>query len=76
MGEKKMDAVDKIMEQWRNARPDLDCSPMENIGRLRRCSDLLGRELEATFSSFGMSALLPMVPDEVRMLIQVEAIKQ
>ncbi|WP_230412332.1 MarR family winged helix-turn-helix transcriptional regulator [Undibacterium hunanense] len=51
-----MDAVDQIMEQWRNARPDVDCSPMENIGRLRRCSDLLQRELEATFSTFGMTA--------------------
>lgn len=56
MGEKSMDAVDQIMEQWRNARPDIDCSPMENIGRLRRCSDLLQRELEATFSTFGMTA--------------------
>jgi len=56
MGEKSMDAVDQIMEQWRNARPDIDCGPMENIGRLRRCSDLLQRELEATFSTFGMTA--------------------
>ncbi|WP_162060622.1 MarR family winged helix-turn-helix transcriptional regulator [Undibacterium sp. KW1] len=56
MAEKKMDAVDKILEQWRNARPDLDCSPMENIGRLRRCSDLLSRALESTFNTFGMSA--------------------
>ncbi|MBC3919909.1 MarR family transcriptional regulator [Undibacterium sp. CY18W] len=56
MVEKSMDAVDQIMEQWRNARPDVDCSPMENIGRLRRCSDLLQRELEATFSTFGMTA--------------------
>ncbi|MCH8623081.1 MarR family transcriptional regulator [Undibacterium sp. TS12] len=56
MAEKKLDAVDQILEQWRNARPDLDCSPMENIGRLRRCSDLLGRALDATFNDFGMSA--------------------
>ncbi|MFZ6654024.1 hypothetical protein [Undibacterium sp. TJN19] len=54
-GEKMMNAGDKIMKQWRNARPDLDCSPMENMGRLRRCSDLLQRELDSTFNTFVMS---------------------
>ena len=35
------DAVDRILEQWKRERPDLDCSPMGPIGRLKRCTMLL-----------------------------------
>ena len=31
------DAVDRILEQWKRERPDLDCSPMGPFGRLKRC---------------------------------------
>lgn len=54
--EKPKDAVDAILAQWRRERPDLDVTPMATIGRLRRCSALLQRRLEATFADFGMSA--------------------
>ena len=37
------DGVDKILEQWRAERPDLDSSPIGVIGRISR----LARELEA-----------------------------
>ncbi|MEJ6004719.1 MarR family transcriptional regulator [Paucibacter sp. AS339] len=50
------DAVDKILGQWARERPDLDASPMGPIGRLRRCSALMQRRLEDTFSQFGLSA--------------------
>ncbi len=44
--------------------------------RLKR--QVCGGDFVTTFmrSSFGMTGLLPFVPDEVKMLIQIEAIKQ
>ncbi|RJG14009.1 MarR family transcriptional regulator [Pseudomonas cavernicola] len=52
----RADAVDAILEQWRRERPDLDVSPMGTIGRIKRCSALLQRELEVIFKAFGMTA--------------------
>lgn len=49
------DAVDLIIGQWRRERPDLDVAPMATIGRIKRCSALLRRRLDETFSAFGMS---------------------
>lgn len=49
------DAVDLIIGQWRRERPDLDVAPMATIGRVKRCSALLRRRLDETFSAFGMS---------------------
>lgn len=49
------DAVDTILAQWARERPDLDTSPMGPIGRLKRCTDLLERELEPVFAQFGLS---------------------
>ena len=43
------DAVDRILEQWKRERPDLDCSPMGPIGRLKRCALLLEPRIEAAF---------------------------
>ncbi|MEE7535306.1 MarR family transcriptional regulator [Klebsiella huaxiensis] len=43
------DAVDRILEQWQRERPDLDCSPMGPIGRLKRCAMLLEPRIEAAF---------------------------
>lgn len=43
------DAVDRILEQWKQERPDLDCSPMGPIGRLKRCAMLLEPRVEAAF---------------------------
>ncbi|MBY0238467.1 MAG: MarR family transcriptional regulator [Burkholderiaceae bacterium] len=49
------DAVDAILAQWAIERPDLDCSPMGPIGRIKRCAALLQRKLDATFEQFGLS---------------------
>ncbi|MCU6664222.1 Organic hydroperoxide resistance transcriptional regulator [compost metagenome] len=46
------DAVDAILAQWQRERPDLDCSPMGPIGRIKRCAALLEQRLESTFATF------------------------
>ncbi len=53
---KPADAVDRILQQWRRERPDLDVAPMGTIGRVKRCSALLQQRLDQVFASFGMSA--------------------
>lgn len=45
------DHVDRVLEQWRRERPDLDTSPMGVIGRLSRLSRLIDAELGRTFSA-------------------------
>jgi DNA-binding MarR family transcriptional regulator len=50
------DSVDAILAQWRQERPDLDVEAMGTIGRIKRCSALLGRKLDETFSSFDLTA--------------------
>jgi DNA-binding MarR family transcriptional regulator len=49
------DAVDRIVEQWRRERPDLDAAPMGIIGRISRISELVQRELDRVFARFGLS---------------------
>lgn len=49
------DAVDAIIQQWRQERPDLDTREMGVIGRLKRCAALLQHRLDETFSSFDMT---------------------
>lgn len=60
-----MDQVDRILDQWRQARPDLDVGPMGTLGRLKRLtdhlSDALGRVYRAhdlTAASFDVLATL------------------
>ena len=50
------DHVDRILAQWTRERPDLDIGPMGLLGRLARLSTYLGREVEKTFSQFGLSS--------------------
>ncbi|CAK05774.1 MarR family winged helix-turn-helix transcriptional regulator [Rhizobium johnstonii] len=52
----KMDHVDKILAQWRRERPDLDVEPMGILGRLKRLSTHLGREVEAVLMKQGLSS--------------------
>ncbi|MFZ5732654.1 MAG: MarR family winged helix-turn-helix transcriptional regulator [Pseudomonadota bacterium] len=49
-----MDRVDDILRQWRRERPDLDVGPMGIIGRIRRISQHLLREMEKTFAEHGL----------------------
>ena len=53
--EREPDAVDALLAQWRQERPDLDCRPMGPIGRLKRCEVLLRRRLDETFAEFGLA---------------------
>lgn len=44
------DSVDRVLEQWRAERPDLDVSPMGVVGRIQRASRLLERALTELFA--------------------------
>lgn len=50
-----MDQVDRILEQWRTERPDLDVAPMGTLGRLKRLSVHLEQGLDRVFSAFGLT---------------------
>lgn len=50
------DNVDRLMEQWRAQRPDLDPTPMGVVGRISRACRLLEREL---LDHFATHDLLP-----------------
>lgn len=49
------DAIDVILAQWQRERPDLDCTPMGPIGRLKRCAALLETRIEAGLAPFGLT---------------------
>ncbi|MEL7291165.1 MAG: MarR family transcriptional regulator [Pseudomonadota bacterium] len=52
-----MDGVDKILQQWQQARPDLDCSSMGVVGRIRRAA-IFWEQLNAQVcSEAGISAI-------------------
>lgn len=51
-----MDHVDKITAQWNSERPDLDVAPMGLIGRLKRLSLHLTREMEESWSQYGLNS--------------------
>jgi DNA-binding MarR family transcriptional regulator len=48
------DAVDRIAEQWRRERPDLDVGPMLLVGRIHRLAELLDQELRPVFAEAGL----------------------
>jgi len=47
-----MDHVDRIVEQWRTERPDLDVAPLALVGRLIRVSQLLNERLGGELAEF------------------------
>ncbi|WP_151704371.1 MarR family winged helix-turn-helix transcriptional regulator [Nitrincola alkalilacustris] len=49
------DSVDRILQQWSKARPDLDCSAMGVVGRVGRVSMLWGKQMDAVFEPQGLS---------------------
>jgi DNA-binding MarR family transcriptional regulator len=49
------DAVDRIIEQWRRERPDLDLDAMELIGRLGRLGAYVARAVDETFNQYGIA---------------------
>lgn len=51
------DSVDKILEQWAVARPDLDCSSMGVVGRLRRTSNQWKVQMDSVFKAHDLSSV-------------------
>ncbi|WP_448550371.1 MarR family winged helix-turn-helix transcriptional regulator [Thalassotalea fusca] len=49
------DKVDEILKQWSQARPNLDCSAMGVVGRLRLTSNIWTADLEVIFKQFDLS---------------------
>ncbi|QOD94258.1 MarR family transcriptional regulator [Chryseoglobus sp. 28M-23] len=50
------DRVERIQEEWRRARPDLDPSPQGVFGRLARLTDAIDQELDRVFRAYGLTA--------------------
>jgi DNA-binding MarR family transcriptional regulator len=48
------DALDRILDQWRRERPDLDCSPMGIIGRISQLQREVHLAQRATFAKHGL----------------------
>jgi DNA-binding MarR family transcriptional regulator len=44
------DALDRVLQQWRAERPDLDAAPMGVVGRIQRASRRLERGLSENFA--------------------------
>lgn len=52
----KPDHVSRVLEQWQQQRPDLDCSPMGVVGRLARMTRLLSDGIDECFKSFDLTS--------------------
>lgn len=50
-----MDKIDGILKQWRREKPEMDTGPMGLVGRMRRYSRFLGKEMERTFAAHGLN---------------------
>ncbi|MCX3059163.1 MarR family winged helix-turn-helix transcriptional regulator [Streptomyces beihaiensis] len=49
------DAVDEIVGQWHEVRPDLETTPMEIYGRIYRLARSMGDRIETTYARLGIS---------------------
>lgn len=49
------DHVDRLIEEWRRERPDIDASPMGVIARLSRLSRILDRRIEELYTDYGLN---------------------
>lgn len=47
--------MDKILEQWKHERPDLDASPMAVIGRLSRLAQHIDHAIQNELSPLGIT---------------------
>lgn len=50
-----MDLIDRMNEQWREARPDLDPTPLETVGRVLVLAQYLDRSVNAALAEHGLS---------------------
>jgi DNA-binding MarR family transcriptional regulator len=48
------DGVDRIIEQWRVERPELETTPMAVFGRVLRLARIAGDEMERAYARFGV----------------------
>jgi DNA-binding MarR family transcriptional regulator len=48
------DAVDAMLAQWREQRPDVDTSPIGIVGRVSRAARLLERRLQDNYDRYGL----------------------
>lgn len=55
MASAPFDHVDRIREQWRQERPELDTYPPEIIGRLHRLAQALTAQLVEVYARYGLS---------------------
>ncbi|WP_434746130.1 MarR family winged helix-turn-helix transcriptional regulator [Candidatus Pantoea rara] len=51
------DHVDRLLVQWLQQRPELDCSPMGVLGRISRMSRIVDKKLDKTFKNNNLSAI-------------------
>jgi len=51
-----MDRIDRILQQWASERPDLDTGAMGILGRMKRLTTHLGREVEQVLQAHGLSS--------------------
>ncbi len=56
-GNKMKDQVDGILQQWKQIKPELDCSSMGVVGRLRRVDNQWKQQLDAVFKKQEMSSI-------------------
>jgi DNA-binding MarR family transcriptional regulator len=49
------DHLDKVVEQWQHARPDLDSQPMAVVGRILRLAGLLEQRANVALQPFGLA---------------------
>lgn len=52
----RQDHVDRILEQWKRERPDVETSPMGVIGRLHRVGALANRSISSNFRQQGITS--------------------
>jgi DNA-binding MarR family transcriptional regulator len=55
MNAQPRDAVDAIIGQWAEVRPDLDTRAMEVFGRIFRLSRTMGDRMEKAYAPYGIS---------------------
>jgi DNA-binding MarR family transcriptional regulator len=51
---RERDGVDRILEEWRNERPELDHSPIGVVGRISRLARELEQRLEPVYREHGL----------------------
>ena len=51
------DQVDLILQQWKNTKPELDCSDMGVVGRLGRVNDKWKQQVNTVFNEQKMSGI-------------------